>query len=269
MQSATHLFVSPHLDDAALACGGTIAAVTRTGQQAIILTVFAGRDRHRTLTPRAARYHAKCGMADFWTRRWEDVAACTTLGAGQVHLEFPEVLYRRDRHGRPRVHTRDDLFSSLTDDDHLVLTEVTNALVRWLARLRPTAVYGPAGFGGHVDHALTSAAIQQVAAQPGDGSHMPLALYEEMPYAVWPDSDRTYARLRSDATPKVREVTREDWQRKLAAIGAYRSQLRSIWNDTDWQAALREHARELTGGRLGERTWAPATLPVVCQSAAQ
>jgi LmbE family N-acetylglucosaminyl deacetylase len=253
-----HLFVSPHLDDAALSCGATIASLTRLGHQAVLLTVFAGRDKHRTLAPYAARYHAKCGLADFWTRRWEDVQACTILGAGQVHLQFSEVLYRRDQHGRPRISSRDDLFSPLTDDDRLVVADVGAELRRWLLRLRPITVYGPLGMGSHVDHVITSVALQRAVAKL-DGEAPPrLLLYEEMPYSVWPDSPTVFTRLHATATPVVRQVTDEDWQRKLMAIDAYQSQLTSVWKDQNWRLALGHHARQVTKGSLGERTWAPS-----------
>ena len=38
----THVFVSPHPDDAALSCGGLIAGLRDLGQAVTILTVFSG-----------------------------------------------------------------------------------------------------------------------------------------------------------------------------------------------------------------------------------
>jgi hypothetical protein len=38
----THVFVSPHPDDAALSCGGLIASLREIGQSVTILTVFSG-----------------------------------------------------------------------------------------------------------------------------------------------------------------------------------------------------------------------------------
>jgi LmbE family N-acetylglucosaminyl deacetylase len=41
----THVFVSPHPDDAALSCGGLIASLRELGQSVTILTVFSGGPR--------------------------------------------------------------------------------------------------------------------------------------------------------------------------------------------------------------------------------
>jgi LmbE family N-acetylglucosaminyl deacetylase len=42
----THVFVSPHPDDAALSCGGLIAGLRQLGQNVTILTVFSGGPRN-------------------------------------------------------------------------------------------------------------------------------------------------------------------------------------------------------------------------------
>ncbi len=251
-----HLFVSPHLDDAALSCGATIASLARRDDEVVVLTIFAGGNGRRDLAPYAARYHRKCGLADFWTRRWEDVEACACLGAGMVHLGFGEVLYRRDAAGRPRVNTRDDLFSPLTPEDHRVAADVAAELARWLRRLGPAVLYGPAGIGGHVDHVITTTAIRRVLGHLGVEAP-PLLLYEEMPYAATPEDAALLATMADTAEPVIQEVTARDWRMKIRAVEAYRSQLRSIWKERDWRAALDQHARDVSGGKVAERLWKP------------
>lgn len=254
--TAVQLFVSPHLDDAVLSCGGVIASIVRQGGEAVVLTVFAGANGGRKLAPYAARYHAKCGLSDFWTRRWEDIEACELLGAGFVHLRFPEILYRYDRHGRPRAEGRGDLFSALRADDEAIVAAVGVELRRWIERLRPAVVCGPAGFGEHVDHLIVNIALRRAVSDIG--SEAPRCwLYEDMPYAA--TGDRTaaiQAALAKAAEPVVRQLAEPDWSRKLRAIEAYRSQLASIWHVDDWRAALRVHAEEVAAGRgIAERVW--------------
>ena len=41
MSKRVHLFVSPHLDDVALSCGGYVRYLTRAGELVIVLTVFS------------------------------------------------------------------------------------------------------------------------------------------------------------------------------------------------------------------------------------
>ena len=38
----THVFISPHPDDAALSCGGLIASLRELGQSVTIISVFSG-----------------------------------------------------------------------------------------------------------------------------------------------------------------------------------------------------------------------------------
>ncbi len=255
------LYVSPHLDDAVLSCGGMIARTRRGAGRAVVLTVFASGPRGGKLTPYAARYHAKCGIADLWTRRWEDIEACELLGAELIHLQFPEILYRRDHHGRPRCRSRHELFSQLRPDDTAVVAEVTSALAHWIRRLSPATVYGPVGLGEHVDHVATNAALRQAISDLGADAPR-LLLYEEMPYAALNQAStaNTAAALRhlkSTATPNTHRLTEEDWAHKIRAIEAYRSQLPSIWHGTDWRAELRAYAQQLVPGGLGEQTWTP------------
>ena len=42
MEHYDALYLSPHLDDAALSCGGQIAQATRRGARVLIVTVMAG-----------------------------------------------------------------------------------------------------------------------------------------------------------------------------------------------------------------------------------
>ena len=46
----THVFVSPHPDDAALSCGGLIASLRELGQNVAIVTVFSGNGSAEHLT---------------------------------------------------------------------------------------------------------------------------------------------------------------------------------------------------------------------------
>ena len=50
----SHVFVSPHPDDAALSCGGLIANLRELGQNVVILSVFTG---HGDLQNQIGRAH--------------------------------------------------------------------------------------------------------------------------------------------------------------------------------------------------------------------
>jgi LmbE family N-acetylglucosaminyl deacetylase len=90
--------VSPHLDDAVLSLGATMARPARSGTEWIILTVFAGDPDS---TAPASPYDRRCGFlsaADAAAiRRREDERACHILGAKPIWLPFGDSQYDLSR----------------------------------------------------------------------------------------------------------------------------------------------------------------------------
>ncbi|HYY03860.1 MAG TPA: PIG-L family deacetylase [Gaiellaceae bacterium] len=162
MTGSRIVVVSPHLDDAVLSLGATIAAATRAGQDVSVLTVFAGEPdsaaEPSSWDVRAGfRSAGEAGRA----RRAEDAAACATLGARAVCLEGVRTLSRAElgRRLRPELAQAD-----------LVLI--------------------PGYPCTHADHELVSALVLE------DGVPGELALYVEQPYAMWRLLGQQHARRR-------------------------------------------------------------------------
>jgi LmbE family N-acetylglucosaminyl deacetylase len=92
--------VSPHLDDAALSLGATIAYATRAGVPVTVLTVFAGDPGSGEP---AGVWDGLCGFATAGDaarlRREEDARACAILGAEPVWLPFADQDYCGPRNG--------------------------------------------------------------------------------------------------------------------------------------------------------------------------
>src|SRR5689334_14945241 len=94
------LAVSPHLDDAALSAGATLAALAERGATVDVVTPFAGRAGGH-ISRVATQLHATYGYGRFrrrvpsgpnWViarRRREDLAAMALLGATATHGRFP------------------------------------------------------------------------------------------------------------------------------------------------------------------------------------
>lgn len=123
------LFISPHLDDAAFACGRLLASVS----DAIVATLFAGVPApYSALTEwdRAAGF--KAGDDVVARRREEDRQALGQLGAWPLWLEL------QDRQYGPEPS----------------LDQVVARLVRLLFQCEPDAVFFPLGLF-HSDHQLT------------------------------------------------------------------------------------------------------------------
>src|SRR5579883_373196 len=117
------LFVSPHFDDVALSCGGTVAREARDGR-ALVVTVFAGEPAD-TLTSFAEFQHRRWGALDdaVATRRREDRAAMEALGADYHWLDFPDAIYRGDLY-----RSDEDLFGSVKAPDEPLQQTIAAAL---------------------------------------------------------------------------------------------------------------------------------------------
>ncbi len=95
--SRTALALSPHLDDAAFSCGGTLATLAGLGWHVVLATLFT-----RSM-PDPQGFALACQLdkgldatVDYMAlRRAEDVAAAWALGiGGPVHVPLPEAPHR-------------------------------------------------------------------------------------------------------------------------------------------------------------------------------
>lgn len=139
----TTLVLSPHLDDAVLSLGGSIAAWVAEGTRVVIASVYTAGPALSELTPRMRKF------GDYGTRRAEDLAACTLLGAEPRYLDQTERAFRRpflSGWGFFRTPSRREGFTTLAN--------VTRALDS-LATLEPSRIVVPLGVGNHIDHVET------------------------------------------------------------------------------------------------------------------
>lgn len=192
--------VSPHLDDAALSLGATIARAVRGGVAVDVLTVLAG-DPWSTAPARGwdrrGGFETEGGAAS--ARREEDRQACAILGAQTVWLPYGNADY--ERHG--------------TD------AEIAGAVAEAVGAA--DAVLLPGYPLRHSDHAWLSRLLVRELVRTAH-----VGLYVEEPYAWW---DRAAGPVstpdwleRSVAFSPVRAGMR-DRVAKLRALRAYSTQL--------------------------------------------
>jgi LmbE family N-acetylglucosaminyl deacetylase len=136
----TVLVVSPHLDDAVLSIGGSIAAWTSTGTRVVIASVYTTGPALDEIAPSMRRF------ADYATRRAEDIAACSTVGAEVRRLDQVERAFRR-----PFL-TGWSFFSTPPDRAGFATLEVVTRALAALDELDPERILIPFGIGNHVDH---------------------------------------------------------------------------------------------------------------------
>ncbi|NJM40677.1 MAG: hypothetical protein HC853_07865 [Anaerolineae bacterium] len=98
-----HFFISPHLDDIALSCGGFVHRLARAGEAVTVVSVCtADVTADSPLSAAAKHVHGEwqLGEQPYAQRRAEDMAACAALGANAIHLNLLDAVYRRDNAGQ-------------------------------------------------------------------------------------------------------------------------------------------------------------------------
>src|SRR5262245_16193948 len=109
---AMHLYFSPHLDDVALSCAGTIANLRARGEAVLVVTFFTG-DTGEALPALARHFHAAWQLGDrpFAERCAEDIDAARLMDAAHRHEGLLDAIYRKGADGAALYPEILDLFS--------------------------------------------------------------------------------------------------------------------------------------------------------------
>ena len=249
------LYLSPHLDDVVLSCGGQIARATRDGVPVDILTVFAG-DEPGPSEPVASSLVTQ--LYGLWqlvpgrvmaTRRLEDVAACAKLAAQPIQWTLQEAIHRRDPERRAALYpSLERLFGAIDPAEETLVARLAERFGGIPGVLENTRIVVPLGVGGHVDHRIVRAAAERAFGGA-------LLYYEEFPYIVW----KVFALRRAGVHGRTWEVRREtlsadDVAARIAAIACYASQVPPLFRTPQRiERLVRRHVRRARGERLWRR----------------
>ncbi len=256
----TAIFLAPHYDDVALSCGGTVAALAATGAMVpLVVTVFGGTPEGDDLTAFARWQHERWGTDGrdaVAVRQDEERNAADTLKCATRALPYLDAIYRGDQYL-----SDDALFGPVQPDDQPLIDQLVAdllALPEFVADADAT-FYVPLAIGNHVDHQIVFVAGQLLAARG-----LRVLAYEDFPYAMLGDAyARRLAAVRDAlGEPELVSIA-TTLPRRIGAIGAYRTQVPTIFRFTDnWPAAVTAWAREVGGGRgAAERFW-PLAHPI-------
>ncbi len=248
MQLYHAIYLSPHLDDAALSCGGQIYQQTAAGRSVLVVTLMAGDPPAAELSAFARSLHQRWQLAAdaVAARRAEDVAACRRLGADFLHWDVPDCVYRRYPHhypagDQPLYPSVEAIFGPLHPAEAGLVAELARRLASLPACDR---VIVPLTVGHHVDHQLTRAAAEAWPAHP------PLAYYEEYPYVQYagaPENGQQWL-------PEVIPLSPADLQARLEAIASYQSQLNTFFSSpADLEQQVSDYVQAVGGERLWHR----------------
>ena len=207
------LFLSPHLDDVAFSCGGTLVRLAREGWGVHLATVFTRSVLNPTGFALACQLDKGLGPdVDYMAlRRAEDREFAERAGATDVHhLDLPEAPHRG-------YASAPELFADVRQDD-AVGADVRERLARLVTDVRPDVLFAPQGIGGHVDHVQTIRAVLAL------GGGLPVVWYRDAPYAIRfpkaPPADALPEGLGEQAVDVSSAL-----DAKLSATSAYATQL--------------------------------------------
>jgi LmbE family N-acetylglucosaminyl deacetylase len=255
-----YTYLSPHLDDAVLSCGGQIHHYTAASDTVLVITLFAGEARSGdALSPFALVQH------DYWgnpprpiaLRRAEDQAALALLGADLVHLDHLDAVYRAGPDGQWLYPGEEGIFGPVHADDPTALHGAQDLVEQLVERVpsgpRGQLIVAPLGLGGHVDHQI----VHRAALQLWEMGYS-VAFFEDYPYAERLGGS---AALSSEGWHvESLALDPEDVAAKVAALYYYRTQLRVLFGRLeDMPSRVWAYASTRTQEvPLAERIWRPS-----------
>jgi len=242
-----HIYLSPHLDDVALSCGGRIHQLTQVGQPVLVLTIFAGSPRldggeeGGVSSDYIASLHQRWETVDDAPaqRRAEDEAAMRILGADFCHLSYPDCVYRQNPVTGDLLYLSDeDIFAQVHLAEFTLAAELRDELEKLIGKPREAILYAPLAAGHHVDHQITAAAALSLRA----AGHR-VVFYEDYPYAETPATLLSATQWLGGENWRLERFSLrpEDLAAKAEAVLRYRSQL-STFFDGAADVAQRLHA---------------------------
>jgi O-antigen/teichoic acid export membrane protein/LmbE family N-acetylglucosaminyl deacetylase len=231
-----HLFISPHLDDAVLSCGGYIARLAAAGEKVVIVTFFTAdigqREPVSWLAQRNLRaWNMHSSSTPFAERRVEDQVAASRLGAETLHMGLLDAMYRRKANGE-FLYPTSTVEVPIDPEDRSVTGEVLQRMLREVARRFEgsggISWFVPLGIGGHVDHVLVRDSAEAVF---GPDS---LAYYEEIPYVARKENrdllvNGPAQRVAESWTSTSVALTQPEIEARIEAAACYSSQIPGLF----------------------------------------
>ena len=239
------VILSPHLDDAALSCGGLLHALQGRVSTLVVSTCCGtprvlAADGTRKIQLRRGHVHPQ-------HRRREDIAAMHSVNADFVHLSFPDGIYRRSPlTGKLIYRNERERWIAPRIDDMAHIEELYLVLRRLCLDLGGILLLSPMGIGNHVDHQITAQVAGRLASNGAT-----LLFYEDFPYVADPtigrgDQDGPLLALeRLHLVPAKHFSVPVDVDGKIALLRHYATQVPVLFGDDEGmraRIASRQHA---------------------------
>ena len=237
------IYLSPHLDDAALSAGGWIYDQVHAGTPVEIWTFMCGFPQTTDLSPFAQVVHFGWGNPDVAEvirgRRLEEERAAKVLGASHHYFDFLDCIYRQNEKG-------EWLYSGIFVEPHPDEADLPARIAEAIsARLKPDdELVCQLGVGLHVDHILVRRAAELLG--------RPLHYVADIPYLFkTPEHLPPHTVGMKEEVRTVSEAGLRSW---VEAVAQYESQLSSLFENPE---QMREQIRQYCSENSGIRFWSP------------
>lgn len=227
----THLFLSPHLDDAVFSCGGRIHQLTQQGESVTILTITAGdppSDLPDSPLLQDLHHRWQIGDSPVETRRREDIASAKVIGASAQHEAYCDCIYRQHQ-GKLLYPREESIFGDIHPDD-LLPNQLTAQIPKFNQQFTDImCVYVPLGVGHHVDH--------QIVRDWGIAIHkhnpeLCVKFYEEYPYTrdkIALEKAQAIVNTRISLNLETVVLSEHDLNMKIESMACHQSQISTFW----------------------------------------
>jgi LmbE family N-acetylglucosaminyl deacetylase len=250
----SHVFISPHFDDAVLSCGGTLHQLVKDGQTVRVMTMMAGLfNDELPHTPILEDLHQRwqIGENPLLARQREDINALQSLGVEFMHVPLTDCVYRL-ADDIPLYPSEESLFGEVHPNDYATrfLNEVGLPF-----RESPKIVYVPLGVGHHVDHQVVRDWGLCILRQKSD--HVTIKFYAEYPYLNAEHSiDEALTHFSILLTSNNVILDEDDIKAKVDAIAHYKSQISTFWKSiTAMEDDIKQASTHPETGDYVERFW--------------
>ena len=249
------IYLSPHLDDVALSCGGLLWEQTQAGEIVDVWSICAGEPPPGMVSPFAESLHERWETpSQAWEhRRDEDVRSCRRLGASARHFSIPDCIYRRAHDDQAFLYdSEESLWGPIHPAEAGLIERLADELAQALSESpQPLQMVSPWTFGGHVDHHLTRAAAELLVLR---GQSSRLWYYAEYPYIL--EEKALAEELAQQGLVEVLfSVSGEGLIAWQDSIAEHASQISTFWPNLEaMRAAIRTYCEAMGGVRL----WKPA-----------
>jgi LmbE family N-acetylglucosaminyl deacetylase len=240
-----YIYISPHLDDVALSCSGTICRKQAQGLQVLVVTIFAC-EPHPPFSPFLQSVHRSWHAIEespYQVRKEEERKAMALLGVDYAWLDWFEILYRD-----PELSDANDFFwEPGTSVVHPRDAALFTTLCAWFAdpsQAFPGAQFVvPLGLGMHRDHQF----VFQAALDTLDRDRV--LFFEDFPYATYYSEDEFIGYVKPFNMSFIEVDISEYLEQRIAASEVYQSQIPTFFN---MASSFRELIRAYTL-MIGER----------------